>query len=226
MARKKKTKTEAQPAELSLTNPAAAKSIPEATAPAEADETREAPEPEASSPAETTITVSGEDLQRALPEMSEGGSGEAEAEPTVTDEGEPKGYAYSPADIGYVSGEEPEPAPKHASQAALRPSPVVTTEARDARSLGTEEHGGIREDRLLTREANGDLVYGLDPAGPTARVYQRGDVHLGQAMYGQTVVCRVRGASEEQACADLARGITEASRPEAESFRRAVRWGE
>lgn len=208
MARKKKTKTEA---ELSLTNPferAVAAKVkgaevePEATAPAEADETGE--------PAETTITVSVEDLQRALPEMSEGGSGEAEAEPTVTD---------SPADVS----EEPEPA---ASQAALRPSPVVTTEARDARSLGTEEHGGIREDRLLTREANGDLVYGLDPAGPTARVYQRGDVHLGQAMYGQTVVCRVRGASEGLACADLARGITEASRPEAESFRRAVRWSE
>lgn len=197
MARKKKTKTEA---ELSLTNPferAVAAKVkgaevePEAAEPAEANETGEAPE---SSPADTTITV----------------SGEAEAEPTVTD---------SPADVS----EEPEPA---ASQAALRPSPVVTTEERDARSLGTDEHGGIREDRLLTRETNGDLVYGLDPAGPTARVYQRGDVHLGQAMYGQTVVCRVRGASEEQACADLARGITEASRPEAESFRRAVRWGE
>lgn len=179
MARKKKTKTEAQPAELSLTNPTAAKSI-----------------------IAGPIDEASEAFERAVAAKKG-----AEVEPE----------AAEPAEAN-ETGEAPESSPVD--------TPVVTTEERDARSLGTDEHGGIREDRLLTRETNGDLVYGLDPAGPTARVYQRGDVHLGQAMYGQTVVCRVRGASEGQACADLARGITEASRPEAESFRRAVRWGE
>ena len=200
MTRKKKTTKKAVP-EVRLNNPDALEAVQGIAGPT--DEASEAFEPAIAAKAEEPelVVETTETLQGAVE--------------TVSVDVEVKGETTA----------EDTDAALAKLEAKLRSSLVVTIDESPTVSLGTDQHGGIRSDRMLTRSKDG-LSFGVDPAGPTARVSQRGDVWLGQAMYGQAVITRVRADSEVAAIAELARGIHEASKPEAEAFRRAVKWGE
>lgn len=166
------------------------------------------------------------------PEPS-GISGSLSPEPTKTVEADTEEVEREDAETAPVEA-EPEQAPQGAASEPEAPTaetneapPSATPASPELFPLGTKQHGGIHSARMFrhlpgTEEAN----FGVDPAGPTARIFRRGKGFRAIAFVGQFPVARVDADSPERAAEALAREVHLAQSVEAERFRAMTQWGQ